>query len=151
MRSLFQDHVDHLQGGRMGTSFFVAGVLSFRIWRGSNAAPDPRRYGLYGAAISVGAFIVYSLVLSPTSGPERDAFAWGVKKTCFPSQRASAVNANFTDEQLREYCSCISITLSKRITKKEVRHLQVNKSMPASANAKAIEAAEECKRKIFAQ
>lgn len=124
--------------------------LPLRIIRGAKNAPDPLKFSLYTAAIVVGAFIVFRLVVSPTmTERERHAFVSGVLKTCFATQRSYAVNATLTDAQLREYCSCMALSLSELITKKEVRYTVVNKSLPPSAQGKANKAAEECRPELF--
>lgn len=104
--------------------------------------------GLYGAAMTVGALIVIGIVFSPMSAAERQVFVSGVERTCFPTQRSSPVNDNFTDEQLRKYCSCVALFLSRKITKKEVRYFWKNESMPLSAQQKAFESGTECKREL---
>ena len=87
----------------------------------------------------VSVFIVFRLVVSPTmTENEREVFIGGVQQTCFPRQRSDAVNDALTDTQLQEYCSCIALSMGKWITKKDIRYLEVNKSMPPSA-------AEECR------
>ncbi len=121
--------------------------LPLRIIRGAKNAPDPLKVSLYTAAISVSAFIVFGLVVSPTmTEREREDFISGVQHTCFSTQRSSAVNAALTDAQLREYCSCVALSLSKRITKKEIRYHEANKSVSPSAQGKMNEAAEDCRR-----
>ena len=123
--------------------------LPLRIIRGAKNAPDPLKVSLYTAAIVVGAFIVFRLVVSPTmTERERHVFVSEAQKSCFSTQRSSAVNATLTDAQLREYCSCVALSLSELITKKEVRYLWANKSVSPSAQGKVNKVAEECRREL---
>jgi len=114
-------------------------------------ARDRLTCGLYGSAITVGALIFIGVVFSPMSTAERRVFVSGVERTCFSTQRASSANAHLADVQLRRYCSCVALSVSTTITKKEIRYFWKNESMPLSAQRKAFEAATECRMELSKQ
>lgn len=138
-------------GGVMGgLSWGLIIWAAIRLIRGAGKAPEVRSFTLYTAAITVALFIVFRFFVgTPLSDSERIEFSSGFEKTCFSSQRKSDENASLTDSQLREYCSCISSSLSAEVTEKELKYVGVNKVIPASFQKKSQKISENCSQQLL--
>ena len=153
--ALFEKNIAATMGGAIGGvmggliwGFIIWGLI--RIIRGADKAPDIRSFSLYTAAILVAIFIVFRFFVgTQLSEKERLVFSSGFEKTCFSSQRKLDENAGLNDSQLREYCSCVSSSLSAEVTEEEVKYVAVNEVFSASLQKKYQKIAERCGQKLL--
>lgn len=115
-----------------------------------NKAPDLRKFCLYTATIMIALFIAFEILSEKTeSNSEREEFTTTFNNSCFSHQRQSEENKTLTNSQLQEYCSCLSISISKQITDKEIYGFYTNKTPSSSLQEKIQKSAAECSKEIL--
>ncbi|MDZ4856116.1 MAG: hypothetical protein SGJ26_14860 [Nitrospirota bacterium] len=126
-------------------------ILGLSIWaplrfiRGSAKAPDIRSFTLYAAAALAAIFLTVRFFMeTPLGKSDQLVFLSGVEQSCFLAQRAHSDNSSFSDAQLQGYCSCVASSLSKTVSKEEMKHFASRGFLPSSLQNKWQQAAEQC-------
>jgi len=74
----------------------------------------------FAIALFTATLLSAALAQTGLTGETRQDFIRGVNKICLEQQRASPVNANYSDDMLVFYCDCLASTVANKISPAEL-------------------------------